>query len=91
VAGARVNASILRRSSPHAAPSKPDLKRAFAAAIQSWIDAGWTVGEFTSRAGVLFCDRGVERRAVSIEANDPARPHAERQGWHHPPCPGLES
>jgi hypothetical protein len=74
----------------HQLPAGTALKHAFAAAIQRWIDAGWMVGEFSSRAGVFFCDRGAERRAVSIEPNDPARPHAERQGWHHPPCPGRE-
>jgi hypothetical protein len=73
----------------HQLPAGVDLKRAFAAAIQRWIAAGWTVGEFTPRAGVLFCTQGNECREVSIEPNDPAKPHAERHGWHHPPCPGA--
>src|SRR5579862_2222316 len=74
----------------HQLTAAADLKHAFAAAIQRWIDAGWTVGEFSSRAGVFFCSWGAERRAVSIEPNDPTKRHAERQGWHHPPCPDRE-
>jgi hypothetical protein len=70
-------------------PIGAHLKRSFATALQHRIDAGWSVGEFSSHAGVFFCGRGTERRQVSIEPNDPEKPHVERQGWHHPSCPGL--
>jgi hypothetical protein len=52
-----------------------DLKRAFIAAMLEWIDAGWEIAEFSSRAGVFFCARGVERRMVEISPTDhgPAR------------------
>jgi hypothetical protein len=34
-----------------------DLKRAFVAAILEHIDAGWQLGEFSSRSGTFFCTR----------------------------------
>jgi hypothetical protein len=37
------------------------------------IDAGWQIGEFSSRGGIFFCTRGSERCQVGIEAADPGR------------------
>jgi hypothetical protein len=48
-----------------------DLKRLFARALLEWIDAGWSVGEFSSCAGTFFCSRGIERRTVTIQSTDP--------------------
>ena len=50
-----------------------DLKRLFARALLEWIDAGWTVGEFSSCAGTFCCTRGIERRTVTIQSIDPDR------------------
>jgi hypothetical protein len=52
-------------------PAGADLKRVFVAAILEWIDAGWKLKEFSSRTGVFFCDRGVDRRMVEITPSDP--------------------
>jgi hypothetical protein len=52
------------------APSA-DLKRAFVAAMLEWIDAGWSIAEFSSRAGVFFCTRGTDRRQVEITPTEP--------------------
>jgi len=54
-------------------PAGADLKRAFVQAMLEWMDAGWSVGEFSSASATFFCDRHPERRMVSI---DPADPHA---------------
>jgi hypothetical protein len=43
-------------------PPGAHLKRAFIVAMLEWIDAGWQLGEFSSRSGTFFCTRGVERR-----------------------------
>jgi hypothetical protein len=48
-----------------------DLKRAFVAAMLEWIDAGWQLGDFSSRGGEFFCTRGVERCMVSITPSNP--------------------
>jgi len=55
-------------------PAGIDLKRAFVAAMLQGIDAGWQLTEFSSRVGVFFCTRGVERRQVGITPTDPGRP-----------------
>jgi hypothetical protein len=52
-------------------PAGSDLKRAFVAAMLEWIDAGWQLKEFSSRTGVFFCDKGVERRMIEITPSDP--------------------
>lgn len=36
---------------------RTDLKRAFVAAMLQWIDAGWQLGEFSSRGASFFCTR----------------------------------
>jgi hypothetical protein len=38
------------------------------------IDAGWRIGEFSSRGGSFFCIKGSERCQVGIEAADPGQP-----------------
>jgi hypothetical protein len=48
-----------------------DLKRVFVAALLERIDAGWEVGEFSSRSAVFFCVRGADREMVSIVPCDP--------------------
>lgn len=55
-------------------PAGSDLKRVFVAAMLTWIDAGWQLGEFTSRSGTFFCTRGVERRMVGITPTNPGTP-----------------
>ena len=54
-------------------PPGTDLKRAFVVAMLEWIDAGWTLGEFSSRSGTFFCGRGTDRRMVGITPTDPGR------------------
>jgi hypothetical protein len=51
-----------------------DLKRVFVAAMLERIDAGWQLGEFSSRGGSVFFTRGAERCMVGIEAADPGQP-----------------
>lgn len=60
-------------------PPGADLKRTFIAAMLEWIDAGWQIKEFSSRTGVFFCSRGVDRRMVEITPSDP-RPTNPRIG-----------
>jgi hypothetical protein len=57
-------------------PAGADLKRAFVSAMLEWIDAGWQLGEFSSRTGTFFCTKGVERRMVGITPTDPAVPRS---------------
>jgi hypothetical protein len=54
-------------------PPGTDLKRAFVAAMLEWIDAGWTLGEFSSISRHFFCTRGAERRMIGITPSDPGR------------------
>lgn len=54
-------------------PPGADLKRVFVAAMLEWIDAGWQLGEFSSRTGVFFCNKGVERRQIEITPTDPGQ------------------
>lgn len=55
-------------------PGGTGLRRAFVVAMLEHIDAGWQLGEFSSRGGSFFCTRGGERCQVGIEAADPGRP-----------------
>jgi hypothetical protein len=55
-------------------PAGTDLKRVFVAAMLERIDAGWQLGEFSSRGGSVFFTRGAERCMVAIEAADPGQP-----------------
>jgi hypothetical protein len=54
-------------------PAGADLKRAFLIAMLEWLDAGWTLTEFSSASAAFFCIRNPERRMISI---DPTNPHA---------------
>jgi hypothetical protein len=54
-----------------ALPAGSDLKRALVAAMLEHIDAGWQLGEFSSRTGFFFCDKAGERRMVEISPSDP--------------------
>jgi hypothetical protein len=36
-----------------------------------WIDAGWEIAEFSSKAGVFFCNKGVERRMIEVSPTNP--------------------
>jgi hypothetical protein len=56
-----------------ALPAGSNLKRAFIAAMLEWIDTGWQLGEFNSRAAVFFCTKGVERRQIEITPSYPGR------------------
>ena len=57
-----------------ALPAASEFKRIFAAAMLERIDAGWQLGEFSSRGGSVFFTRGAERCMVGIEAADPGQP-----------------
>jgi hypothetical protein len=52
-------------------PVGADLKRALVSAMLAHIDAGWRLGEFSSRTGFFFCDKAGERRMVEISPSDP--------------------
>jgi hypothetical protein len=52
-------------------PIGANLKRIFLAAMIEWLDAGWSVGEFSSASASFFCERNPERRMVSIDPTDP--------------------
>jgi hypothetical protein len=52
-------------------PAGADLKREFVASMLAWMDAGWQAGEFSSASATFFCDRGPDRRMVSIDSIDP--------------------
>jgi hypothetical protein len=54
-------------------PAGTDLKRSFVAAMLEWIDAGWKLGEFSSRIGTFFCTRDADRRMLGSTPNDPGR------------------
>ena len=66
-----------------------DLVREFAAAIVRCIDDGWRIGAFSSQSGVFFCDRGAERRQVSIDPTDPAK-RRPMGSFRYPPAPGVK-
>jgi hypothetical protein len=53
-------------------PTGADLKRVFLVAMLEWLDAGWTLTEFSSASAAFFCVRNPERRMISI---DPTNPH----------------
>jgi len=48
-----------------------DLTRLFVSAMMAWMEGGWRIGEFSSTSATFFCDRGSERRMVSIDPSDP--------------------
>jgi hypothetical protein len=52
-------------------PSGTDLRRRFVQALLEWMEAGWSVGEFSSASATFFCERESQRRMVSIDPGDP--------------------
>jgi hypothetical protein len=70
-------------------PTGADLKRTFIAALLEHIDAGWQLGEFSSRSSSFFCDTGGERRMVEISPTNPGRPQSGGIA-HSPHCPNCE-
>jgi len=52
-------------------PPEANLKRVFVGAMLEWMDAGWSLGEFSSGTATFFCNRHAERRMVSIVPTDP--------------------
>jgi len=69
-------------------PAGTNLKRTFIAAMLEWIDAGWQIGEFSSRTGVFFCTKGVERRQIDIAPGYPGT--AQGDGVLQWPCTNCE-
>jgi len=59
-------------------PPGSDLCGAFVTALAAHVAAGWTLETFSSKTACAFCHLGVERRAISIEAEDPSRPISDR-------------
>jgi hypothetical protein len=53
-----------------------DLVRAFLVAMLELIEAGWTVGDFSSSAALVCCSRGTEQRMLTIAHVDPHQSHA---------------
>jgi hypothetical protein len=53
------------------------------------IDAGWQIGEFGSRGGAFFCNRGTERRMVAITPTDPKQ-HGGYGAAHLSASPGHD-
>jgi hypothetical protein len=49
-----------------------DLKRVFVTSILEWMNAGWSIGEFSSASATFFANRLLERRMVSVAASDPS-------------------
>jgi hypothetical protein len=60
-------------------PPGSDLRGAFVKALAAHADAGWHLETFSSDLACAFCGRGVERRAITIEAFDPTRPTDSRR------------
>jgi hypothetical protein len=52
-------------------PAGVDLKRVFLVAMLEWLDAGWTLTEFSSASAAFFCVRDPERRMISIDPTNP--------------------
>ena len=52
-------------------PPGADLKRTFIAAMLEWIDAGWQLGEFSSRSVHFFRTKIVELQTVEVSPTDP--------------------
>jgi len=52
-------------------PADTNVKRVFIAAMLEWIDAGWEIAEFSSRAGVFFCTKGADRRQIEVTPTAP--------------------
>lgn len=59
-------------------PPGSDLLGAFAKALAAHVDDGWQLEVFSSTQACGFCERGAERRVITIESEDPARPLPSR-------------
>lgn len=59
-------------------PPGSDLRGAFVTALAAQVAAGWTLESFSSNTACAFCHSGAQRRAISIEAEDPLRPPLNR-------------
>jgi hypothetical protein len=59
-------------------PPGSDLCGAFVTALAAQVAAGWTLETFSSNTACAFCHLGSERRAISIEAEDPSCPTSNR-------------
>ena len=60
-------------------PPGTDLRGAFVKALAAHAGAGWQLETFSSDLGCAFCGRGIERRAITIETDDPMRPSGSNQ------------
>jgi hypothetical protein len=56
-------------------PPGSDLRGVFAKALAAHVDDGWQLETFSSSLACAFCQRGAERRVITIEAEDPTRPN----------------
>jgi len=56
-------------------PPGADLKRTLIAAMLEWIDAGWQLGEFSSRSVHFFRSKIVELQTVEASPTDPGIEH----------------
>lgn len=54
-------------------PAGSDLKRTLIHAIAEWANDGWDVESFNSASSGFFCNKGGDRRHVSIVPSDPGR------------------
>jgi hypothetical protein len=52
-------------------PRDSDLKRIFVGAMLEWMDAGRSLGEFSSISATFICNRQADRRMVSIVPTGP--------------------
>ena len=59
-------------------PPGTDLRAAFVKALAAHADEGWQLETFSSDLACGFCGRRGERRAITIEAEDPFRPGCHR-------------
>jgi hypothetical protein len=59
-------------------PPGSDLCGVFVTALAAHVAAGWTLETFSSNTAGAFCHLGSERRAISIEAEDPSCPTSNR-------------
>jgi hypothetical protein len=55
-------------------PPGSDLRATFVKALAAHVDDGWQLETFSSNLACAFCGRDGERRAITVEAEDPMRP-----------------
>lgn len=56
-----------------------DLRGEFVKALAAHVEGGWQLGEFSSSVACAFCTRENERRAITVEFEDPMRLGTTRQ------------